>query len=283
MPAASTLAGDPGTQALFERRAPKPFKAFARIARRKLVKGHFVVEVCARLAERAPALCLIRDPVPSVGWAYVPKLGTIIPALGTLEANPPPPAPTALADVLFTPVQQRVLGLLFGQPERRFQSAELIRLAGAGTGAVHRLLTRLGATGLLRVEMVGNQKFYQANERAPVYAELVGLVRKTVGLAGPLQAALAPLADRITAAFVFGSVAKGSDRAASDIDLMVIADELDYAMLTAALAAAEESLARPVSPNLMTRAEWRRKRATADSFAARIAAQPKVFVIGAED
>jgi predicted nucleotidyltransferase len=203
--------------------------------------------------------------------------------MGTHAAHSPPPAPTALANVLFTPVQQRVLGLLFGQPARRFQSAELIRLAGAGTGAVHRLVTRLAATGLLQVEKVGNQKFYRANERAPVYAELVGLVRKTVGLAGPLQEALAPLADHITAAFVYGSVAKGGDRAASDIDLMVIADDLDYATLTAALAAADETLARPVSPNLMTRAEWHRKRAEGDSFAARIAAQPKVFVIGAED
>jgi predicted nucleotidyltransferase len=210
-------------------------------------------------------------------------MGTIIPVMGTHKTESPPPAPTALAAALFTPVQQRVLGLLFGQPDRRFQSAELIRLAGAGTGAVHRLLTRLAATGLLRVETVGKQKFYQANERAPVYAELVGLVRKTVGLAGPLQAALAPLAGRITAAFIYGSVAKGADRAASDIDLMVIADDLDYATLTAALAAAEASLARPVNPNLMTRAEWRRKRAEADSFAARIAAQPKLFVIGAED
>jgi predicted nucleotidyltransferase len=203
--------------------------------------------------------------------------------MGTSEARSPPPAPTALADVLFTPVQQRVLGLLFGQPERRFQSAELIRLAGAGTGAVHRLLTRLAATGLLRVDAVGNQKFYQANEHAPVYTEMVGLVRKTVGLAGPLRAALAPLAARIRACFVYGSVAKGSDHAASDIDLMVIGDDLDYAALTAALAAAEASLARPVNPNLMTHSEWRRKRAEGGSFAARIAAQPKVFVIGAED
>jgi predicted nucleotidyltransferase len=225
----------------------------------------------------------VREPLSSSRWLVVPNSGTIIPAMGTSEAPLPPPAPATLVNALFTPVQQRVLGLLFGQPERRFQSAELIRLAGAGTGAVHRLLTRLAATGLLRVETVGKQKFYQANERAPVYAELVGLVRKTVGLAGPLQKALAPLADRIAAAFVYGSVAKGADRAASDIDLMVIADELDYATLVSALAAAEESLARPVSPNLMTRAEWRRKRLDADSFAARIAAQPKLFVIGAED
>jgi predicted nucleotidyltransferase len=221
--------------------------------------------------------------VSSTELPSVPALGTVVPIMGMKSANPPPPAPTALADVLFTPVQQRVLGLLFGQPGRSFQSAELIRLAGAGTGAVHRLLTRLATTGLLQVEMVGHQKFYRANAHSPVYAELAGLVRKTVGLAGPLQAALAPLAERIHAAFVYGSVAKGTDTAASDIDLMVIADDLDYAALIAALSAAEECLARPVNPNLMTQAAWLGKRAEADSFAARIAMQPRVFVIGTED
>ena len=138
---------------------------------------------------------------------------------------------TGLAEVLFTPVQQRVLGLLFGQPERRFQSAELIRLAGSGTGAAHRLLTRLAATGLVTTERVGNQKHYQANARSPVFAELSGLVRKTVGLVGPLHAALAPLAAKIAAAFVYGSIAKGTDTARSDIDLMVIADKLQYSDL----------------------------------------------------
>ena len=88
---------------------------------------------------------------------------------------------SGLADVLFTPVQQRVLGLLFGQPERRFQSAEVIRLACSGTGAAHRLLTRLEATGLVKTERVGNQKHYQANSESPVFAELAGLIRKTAG------------------------------------------------------------------------------------------------------
>lgn len=190
---------------------------------------------------------------------------------------------TGLADVLFTPVQQRVLGLLFGQPERRFQSAELIRLAGSGTGAAHRLLVRLEATGLVTTERVGNQKHYQANPKSPVFAELTGLVRKTVGLVVPLQAALAPLAKKIAAAFVYGSIAKGTDTAKSDVDLMVITDKLEYADVFGALKDAEAALARPVNPNLMTRAEWRRKRAEADSFAARIAAQPKLFVIGSDD
>ncbi|MFN0301217.1 MAG: nucleotidyltransferase domain-containing protein [Burkholderiales bacterium] len=185
--------------------------------------------------------------------------------------------------MLFTPVQQRVLGLLFGQPQRRFQSAELIRLAGSGTGSTHRLLTRLAATGLVTMERVGNQKHYRANADSPVFAELSGLVRKTVGLVAPLQAALAPLAAKISAAFVYGSVAKGTDKAASDIDLMVIAEGLDYAALFAALQETEESLARKVNPNLMSRREWRRKRGEPDSFAARIAAQPRVFVLGSDD
>lgn len=190
---------------------------------------------------------------------------------------------TGLADVLFTPVQQRVLGLLFGQPARRFQSAELIRLAGSGTGAAHRLLMRLEATGLVTTERVGNQKHYQANARSPVFAELAGLVRKTVGLVVPLQAALAPLARKIVAAFVYGSIAKRTDTAKSDIDLMVIADKLEYAEVFVALKDAEAALARPVNPNLMTRAEWRRKRGEADSFAARIAAQPRLFVLGSDN
>lgn len=190
---------------------------------------------------------------------------------------------TGLAAVLFTPVQQRVLGLLFGQPKRRFQSAEVIRLAGSGTGAAHRLLTRLAETGLVTTERVGNQKHYQANAASPIFAELAGLVRKTTGLVAPLQAALAPLAGKIAAAFVYGSIAKGTDTATSDIDLMVIADKLEYGELFAALKEAEAALARPVNPNLMTRAEWRRKRAEPDSFAARIAGRPRLYVLGSDD
>ena len=226
----------------------------------------------------APA---VRHP-PVVGTT-IPISGTIVPIMGKKAASPLPPAPTGLADALFTPVQQRVLGLLFGQPQRRFQSGELIRLAGSGTGSVHRLLTRLATAGLVTTDRVGNQKYYQANAGSPVFAELAGLVRKTVGLAAPLQAALAPLSDGIAAAFVYGSIAKGSDRADSDIDLMVIADAVDYAALYAALPAAEAALARPVNPSLMTRAEWQRKRNESDSFVARIAAQPRLFVIGSDD
>ncbi len=188
-----------------------------------------------------------------------------------------------LAGALFTPVQQRVLGLLFGQPSRRFQSAELIRLAQGGTGAVHRQLARLEASGWVTVTRIGNQKHYQANAESPAFEELRGLIAKTVGLAEPLRRALEPLAGQIHAAFVYGSVAKGTDKATSDIDLLVVSDRLGHPDLFAALQAAERELGRPVSPNVMTLRDWRTKSRQKDSFAGRVSAQARLFVIGSDD
>lgn len=190
---------------------------------------------------------------------------------------------SGLADALFSPVQQRVLRLLFGQPDRRFQSAELIRLADSGTGAVHRQLSRLERAGWVTVVRAGNQKHYQANRASPAFAELRGLVVKTVGVLEPLRRALATKAKDLRAAFVYGSVAKGTDTARSDIDLLVISDRLSYQDLFDALQPVEGALARPVNPNVVSFTEWRTKRTKKDSFIARIASQPRLFVIGSDD
>jgi predicted nucleotidyltransferase len=189
---------------------------------------------------------------------------------------------SAIASALFTPVQQRVLGLLFGQPQRRFQSAELIRLARGGTGAVHRQLQRLEAAGLVVVSHEGNQKYYMARQDSPVFPELHGLIQKTVGVAEPLRAALEPVSKQIQVAFVYGSVAKGNERAGSDLDLLIVSDTLTYPEAYEALQEAEAAIARTVNPTVMTPEEWRKKRTAPDSFAKRIAAQPKLFVLGDE-
>ena len=206
-------------------------------------------------------------------------MGMIIPEMGRTSSK----GRKGLADALFTPVQRRVLGLLFGQPDRRFQSAELIRLARGGVGAVHRQLSRLAETGLVTVTRSGNQKHYQARRDSPVFEELHSLVVKTVGVAEPLRQALARHAGAIRAAFVYGSVAKGTDRAGSDIDLMVISDSLRYSDLFEALQGAETLIGRSVNPTVITVAQWRAKRARADSFAARVAGQSRIFVLGSDD
>ncbi len=201
-----------------------------------------------------------------------------------IEQEIPHPTPrTNIADALFSTTQQRVLAYLFGQPERSFFATELIRRAGGGSGAVQREVARLAQSGLVTVRRVGTQKHYQANPKSPVYAELCGIVQKTVGLAEPLRGALAPLAKRITAAFVYGSVAKRSDTAASDIDVLVLSDRVDYADVFTALQPAEAKLGRAVNPTIYTPANWRRRLKEGNGFVVKVAAQPKVFLIGTEE
>lgn len=212
----------------------------------------------------------------------MPILGIKMPKMG-ISRTPIEAAPRAsLADALFSGTQQRVLGLLFGQPERSFYATELINLAGAGSGAVQRELARLAQSGLVTVKPVGNQKHYQANPASPIYAELCGMVRKTVGLAEPLRAALAPLAAQIKAAFVYGSVAKKQDTASSDIDLMLVSDTLTFGDTILALQAATELLGREVNPNIFTPQDFAKRLKERGSFVSRVMEQPKVWLIGGE-
>jgi len=188
-----------------------------------------------------------------------------------------------IAESLFTSVQRRVLGILFAQPDRSFQGAEVIRLARSGTGAAHRELTRLAGSGLLSTTKIGSQKFYKANRKSPVFRELHGLIVKTVGLRQPIADALAPLTDQIRAAFVFGSFAKGKEHAESDIDLMVIARGVEYPDLFQALERAEAVLHSKINPHLITPSDWKRKLAAGNAFVRKVQAQPKLFVIGSDD
>lgn len=186
-----------------------------------------------------------------------------------------------IADALFTRTQQRVLGLLFGNPGRSFYSNEIVRLSGVGIGGVHRELARLLACGLVTAGTIGNQKHYQANRAAPVFDELRALAVKTFGVADVLRHALAPLAGRIRAAFVYGPVAAGADDPGSAVDLIVLSDHLRYAELIAALAPAERSLGRPVNPSIHGRVEFLR-RASEEGFLASVLHEPRIPLIGSD-
>lgn len=193
-----------------------------------------------------------------------------------------PRAISGVASALFSNTQQRVLGLLFGQPDRTFFATEIIGLTGAGSGATQRELARLDAAALVTTSRLGNQKHYQANAASPIFSELVSIISKTVGLAEPLRAALSPLAKRITVAFVYGSVAKQRDTAGSDIDIMILADKVSYADVYAALEVAEARLGRRISPTMQTPTEWTTKLLAKNAFTVKVNAQPKLFLIGDE-
>jgi hypothetical protein len=193
------------------------------------------------------------------------------------------PQRKSLADALFTRTQQRVLGVLFGEPDRSFYASELIRMAGTGSGAAQRELARLEDSGLLVSHRVGHQKHYQANTASPLFGELRSIVLKTVGLAEPLRAALKPLSSAIRAAFVYGSVAKATDRANSDIDLMIVSDSLSYGEVFGVLERSAKRLGRPINPTVYTTAEFARRSQQENAFLTSVLEQPKVWIIGSDN
>jgi len=189
---------------------------------------------------------------------------------------------SGLGDALFAGVQQRVLGALFGSPERSYYGNELLRLTGSGKGALQRELDRLVKAGLVTVRSIGNQKHYQANPEAPIFEELRGIALKTFGVGDVVREALLPLAKKIRAAFIYGSVAKRADTTRSDIDLLVVSDSLGYQDLIKALQTAERGLGRKISPTLYSAVELAKKRSGRNAFVLRVLEQPKIFLIGSD-
>jgi len=200
----------------------------------------------------------------------------------TVRRAPSYRSPTMI-DALFTGTQQRVIGLLFGQPWRSFYATELIGLTGGGSGAVQRELSALADSGLISVSRIGNQKHFQANAGSPLFSELCGIARKTIGLAEPLRQVLMPLAPEIRAAFVFGSVAKRQDTAISDIDLMLISDTLSYADIFAACETVGKRLGRSVNPTIFSPKDLTQRLRSDSAFLSRVKSQPKIWLIGGED
>lgn len=210
----------------------------------------------------------------------IPNLGTIIPKLGIYMTAP---SSSSLADALFTSTQQKVLGLLFGQPDRSFFVTQVMELAKSGRGAVQRELQRLESSGLVSVQMRGNQKHYQANSDSPLFEEICSIVRKTVGLEEPLRVAIESLPETVHLALIYGSVAKRTDTSASDVDLLIVADELTLEEVYAALSPAEDLLDRKVNPTLYSSEEFNRRRARGNSFLKRVLDGPVIVLSGSID
>jgi predicted nucleotidyltransferase len=171
---------------------------------------------------------------------------------------------------------------LIGNPDRSFHASEIIRLAESGSGAVQRELRKLAAAGIVVATSSGNRKLYQANRQSPIFEELYGIIVKTVGLVEPLERALKPFNSKIAFAFVYGSVAKGMDTAKSDIDLMILGQDLSYSDVFAALQKAERKTLRAVNPTLMTVEEWQQKAEHMNSFVLNVLKQPKIFIAGTD-
>jgi predicted nucleotidyltransferase len=187
---------------------------------------------------------------------------------------------SAIGDALFTKTQQRVLGLLYGKPEQSYYLNEIVRLAAVGKGSVNRELDKLCAAGLLTVSRQGNQNHYQANANNPIFNELKAITQKTFGVVDIIKAALAPLLPQLNCAFIYGSVAQGTEHAGSDIDLMLVGDDMSYSEVMELLAPAEKQLGRTINPTLYTVAEFTDRKNSHQPFITRVIEQPKLWLVG---
>jgi predicted nucleotidyltransferase len=189
----------------------------------------------------------------------------------------------ALADVLFGKGRGAILALLYGHPDQSFYYREITRqLVGVSVGTVQRELDTLSRLGLIARSTVGNQVFYRANRNHPIFPELRALVGKTVGASRVLSSVLAPLAERISLAFIYGSMARQAEKAESDIDLLIVGKVTLEDVLTS-LGDVESSLGRPVNPTVYSLAEFKTKLSNGNHFLNSVVRGDKVFLIGDED
>jgi len=186
----------------------------------------------------------------------------------------------SLGAALFTESQSKLYVWLFGQPERAFHLNELRRLTGLGSASLQRELKRLESSGLIDAQAVGNLRRFQANPHSPVYAELLALTRKALGMVPLLREALQPLQPDLQSAWIYGSVAKQTDTARSDIDVMVVGIDLLLGEVLACLEPVEALLGRKINPSCYTPEEFQRRRAEPDSFVNRVLSQPMLQLIG---
>jgi len=189
---------------------------------------------------------------------------------------------SALGDLLFGQTRGRIPALLFGRPDQSFYIRQIARETRTSAGSVQRELEALANVGLIQRTDSGHQVYYQANRNHPVYPEIHALVAKTIGVFQLLGTALAPLANRISRAFVYGSLASGNENAQSDVDLMIVG-EVTLDEVLAQLAPIEQRIGRPINPTLYSVSDFKTKMDSGNHFLRSVMQGKRVFLIGEEN
>ena len=186
----------------------------------------------------------------------------------------------SIIDALMPPVRQRLLGLAFGTPDRWWYLSELADALGTTPSSLQRELDSLTSAAILLMRRDGRRTYYRVNEHSAIYEELRGIVRKTMGIPHEIRASIAPIGRKISLALIYGSVARGEERADSDIDVLVVADDLTLEELFRRLAPAEKRLRRKVNPTLYTREEFRRRRHAKNAFLQNVLSGDHIVLTG---
>lgn len=186
-----------------------------------------------------------------------------------------------LAQIFSSKVRAALFSIFFGLRRRPVHMRELARLTDFAIGTIQQELKKLVSMNLLKRTRDGNRVYYEANIFHPLYPEIHRIVLKTTGLTDLLKKALEGN-EKIRIAFIFGSVAIGTEKAESDVDLMVIGD-VGLRMLSTLLSVVPDQIGREINPHTLSSEEFRRKKAEGDHFLTTVLGEPKIFVIGSED
>ena len=187
-----------------------------------------------------------------------------------------------LCSGLFGKTRQAVLALLYSRADTSFYTKQILDAIKTGRGTVQRELKNLTDTGIIIREVQGRQVYYRANEKCPIFNELKSIVRKTFGVDDVLRQCLAPKADIVQLAFIFGSVARSADDRRSDIDLIVVG-RISFGDVVSLLSPAEEKLGREVNAVVYPVAEFKKKVKEDHHFVKTALEDEKIFLIGDEE
>jgi uncharacterized protein len=182
-------------------------------------------------------------------------------------------------DVLMPRTRQRILAAMLVHSNRAWYQSDLAKHLGVPSSSLQRELAALADAGILLRRRDGNRVYYEADSDCPILPELTGLLTKTVGVRELLADVLTPFRGRIDAAFVFGSIARGDERSASDVDLMVVG-RVGLADLAPALAKAESALGRAVNASVYPSEELVKKVQAGHHFLKSVLNEAKLFIMG---
>lgn len=186
-----------------------------------------------------------------------------------------------LATVLFGKTRLAVLSLIYSYPDEAFYLQQLARVTSVGLGALRGELKLLTAAGIIQRAVRGKKAYYQANPECPVFTELKCIIARTCGVAETLRDALMPLADRISVAFIYGSVARGEMRSGSDVNVLVVGD-VSFDELVDRLGSNQRRLGREIASIVYSPSEFRAGVAERHHFHTRVLGGPRIYLIGDE-
>ncbi len=186
-----------------------------------------------------------------------------------------------LEQLFSSKLRAKVVGWMFTHPDERFYVRQLTSLIHEDSTNISRELSRLLGLGILLGKQEGKQKFYTVNKKCPVYHELEGLILKTYGLVDVLRTILKSIENQISIAFIYGSFAKSTFNAASDIDVFIIGS-VQFEKITRVLMDAQKTLGREINPTVFPEQEFTSKIKTSNHFIKRVIEDKKLFLIGDE-